>query len=176
MPHPIFEPGQAEGETSATASLRAFKRSMMLHRRLMASLLAQDAIHPAQAGCLHALAHADSMRQSDLAEVLLVSRPTVTAMMQRMEIAGLVERRADAGDSRATRVYLTPEGRARAARMREVVLEVLELSLGSLSETDQAELTRLLEAVNANMAVALAERGADVLRHCGLDHMGGDAR
>ncbi len=176
MPHPMFKPDQAEGETSATASLRAFKRSMMLHRRLMASLLAQDATHPAQAGCLHALAHADGMRQSDLAEVLLVSRPTVTTMMQRMETAGLVERRADTDDARVMRVHLTPEGRARAARMREIVLEVLELSLGSLSETDQAELTRLLEAVNANMAVALAERGADVLRHCGLDHMGGDAR
>ena len=166
MSHPLFEPDQPGGDRSSMAALRAYKPSMVLHRRLMLSLLSSDEIHPAQAGCLQAVVHHDGMSQSDLAEMLHVSRPTVTTMLQRMEAGGLIVRRPDESDTRITRVYITDAGRTTAERMREVLVQVLQLSLGSLPEADRAELTRLLEAVNTNMESALAESGAETPRAC----------
>ena len=83
--HPPFEFDDPEVDGVAMEAFRAFKRAMMLHRRLLQSTFSDERIHPAQAGCLQALAHRDGMSQSDLAEMLHVSRPSVTTMLQRME-------------------------------------------------------------------------------------------
>ena len=159
MPHPLFDPDLPGVERSTLDAFRAFKRSMVLHRRLMMTMLSGDEMHPAQAGCLQSLVHHDGISQSDLADILHVSRPTVTTMLQRMEATGTIERRQDESDSRVTRVYLTQEGHRLADRMREVIAEVLNLSIGEMSGEDRAELTRLLEMTNGNMEAALAERG-----------------
>ena len=50
----------------------------------------------------------DGRTQADLAESLGVEPTTVTKMLQRMEGSDLVDRRPDATDRRAIRVYLTP--------------------------------------------------------------------
>lgn len=165
MTHGFFGADLPGLDPSAAASLRAFKRSMVLHRRLLGALLSGEPLHPAQAGGLQVLAHHDGIGQSELAAALHVSRPTVTVMLQKMETAGLVERRADGADSRITRVFLTEAGRAQAARMHEVVAQVLDLSMGTLSPEERAELTRLLEKMNDNVSAALAERGIPAHGH-----------
>lgn len=159
MSHHPFDSHLPGVDGLSSEALRAYKRSMMLHRRLLLTLLSGDALHPAQAGCLQALSHHDGMSQSDLAATLHVSRPTVTVMLQRMESAGMVERRADDNDSRVTRVYLTEDGRAMASRMHEVIAEVLRLSVGVLTPDERMELTRLLKKMNDGVETALAERG-----------------
>mgnify|MGYP001764656646 CR=1 FL=1 len=93
MTHPVFEFDLEEIDAATMEAFRAFKRAMMLHRRLLMATFAEEHMHPAQAGCLQALAHRDGMSQSDLAEMLHVSRPTVTTMLQRMEAAEVIERR-----------------------------------------------------------------------------------
>lgn len=173
MPHHLFDDDHPHPSGSGFEAFKALKRSMMLNRRLLGTLLADDEMHPAQAGCLQALSHHDGMSQSDLATALHVSRPTVTTMLQRMEASGTIVRRADEDDSRITRVYLTDSGRATAERMREVLVEVLRLSLGSLSEDERAELARLLTAINDNMEAALAERGC-ATGSCQSAHEGGE--
>ena len=100
MHHPMFDFGAEGVDAVSMEAFRAFKRAMMLHRRLLMASFNDEPIHPAQAGCLQALAHRDGIGQSDLAEMLHVSRPTVTTMLQRMEAGGLVERRAGEADSR----------------------------------------------------------------------------
>jgi DNA-binding MarR family transcriptional regulator len=56
-------------------------------------------------------ASGDSLRITDLAELLGVDAPTVTRKIQQLEREGLVTRRADLDDRRATRIKLTPAGR-----------------------------------------------------------------
>ena len=138
---------------------RAFKRAMVLNRRLMVSALADEDAHPAQAFGLLALSRTDGLSQSDLASALHVSRPTVTTMLQKMEAAGTVERRADEHDQRVTRLYLTPQGRQVAERMRAVHAQVIDATIGSLSESDRRELLRLLQALNEHAAAMLHESG-----------------
>ena len=138
---------------------RAFKRSMVLNRHLMMAALTDEDTHPAQAGCLLALSRADGISQSDLAVMLHVSRPTVTTMLQKMEAAGTIERRADEADQRVTRLYLTDAGRTQAERMRAVHAEVIAGTIGELAAHDRRELLRLLEDLNARAAARLREAG-----------------
>lgn len=174
MSHPMFDFMMDGVDADSIAAFRAFKRAMMLHRRLLMATFAEEQMHPAQAGCLQALAHRDGLSQSDLAEMLHVSRPTVTTMLQRMETGGTIERRPDEADSRITRVYLTEAGRALAERMHAGFAEMLNVSIGSMSEADKREFTRILGALNEHVESVLRERGVGAWTHPG--HDGGDAR
>lgn len=163
--HRMFD-FRAEGVDAASIdAFRAFKRAMMLHRRLLMASFPEEPIHPAQAGCLQALAHRDGMGQSDLAEMLHVSRPSVTTMLQRMETAGLIERRADEADSRITRVYITGEGRSVAERMRAGFVDMLKTSIGWLPDSDKRELARILGSHNDHVEDVLKERGVNPWSH-----------
>lgn len=138
---------------------KAYKRSMVLNRHLMMMSLSGEESHPGQAGCLLALSRHDGMSPSELAEVLHVSRPTVTSMLQRMGAAGAVERRADERDQRITRLYLTPRGHELAARMRTVHAGIIDATIGQLSEDDRRELLRLLELLNDHAVTRLRKEG-----------------
>jgi DNA-binding MarR family transcriptional regulator len=63
------------------------------------------------------LAMRGELRPSDLAEELLTGASNVSKLLAHLERLGLVERRADSGDARVTRVHLTDSGRAAASEM-----------------------------------------------------------
>lgn len=162
--HPPDDPFSAglEGVDPLSIDIfKALKRSMVLKRHLMAMSLSGEESHPGQAGCLVALSHHDGMSPSELADVLRVSRPTVTAMLQRMETAGAIERRTDEHDQRVTRVHLTPRGHALAERMRMVHADVIKTTIGQLSEDDRRELLRLLTLLNERAVEQLREMEGD---------------
>jgi DNA-binding MarR family transcriptional regulator len=109
---------------------------------------------------VRALAAHDGISQRDLAEMLHLSRPTVTTMLQRLEQHGVVERRTDLQDQRLTRVYLTPTGLGLAEQLRAVFAEHIRRTFGRMPEPDRQELERLLRILSENAAQALHELGA----------------
>ncbi|MBN2248539.1 MAG: MarR family transcriptional regulator [Coriobacteriia bacterium] len=141
---------------------KAQKRSMVLSRHLMMSSLSSEESHPGQAACLLALSTSGGMSQSELADVLHVSKPTVTVMLQKLEAAGALERRTDEHDQRVTRLFLTQRGVELAERMRAVHAEIINTTIGRLSEADRRELLRLLTILNGHAAARL--HGEDVAR------------
>lgn len=66
---------------------------------------------------LHVSESDGGRRMTDLADAVVMSKSGLTALVDRMEKEGLVERRRDAADRRATRVALTPEGEKRFAEV-----------------------------------------------------------
>jgi DNA-binding MarR family transcriptional regulator len=122
------------------------------HRTLAASLLSQVGLHPGQEALLMELWDRDGRTQADLAESLGVEPPTVTKMLQRMESSELVDRRPDATDRRAIRVYLTPKGRRLKGRVDKLWAELGERTFDGLSDRQQASLRSLLNAVEGNLA------------------------
>ena len=60
----------------------------------------------------------DGVRQIELADALDVEPITLCRMIDRLEEAGLVERRRDGADRRAWRIHLTAGGRAGARQAR----------------------------------------------------------
>jgi DNA-binding MarR family transcriptional regulator len=135
---------------------RTFLRTLHLHRQLMVRILSDEGAHPAQAHCLRVLAGHDGLSQSDLAGILLLSRPTVTTMLQRMERGGFVERRPDPEDQRVSRVFLTPKGRRLERHLRVAMARYTGRVLEAMSEEDRRELDRLLGTMADNIARAPA--------------------
>src|SRR5579859_6878746 len=84
---------------------------MKAHRKFAETGLNDFELHVGQELILFQLDGQDGMTQSELADALCVELPTASKVLQRMETAGLIERRHDASDARVSRVYLTPKSR-----------------------------------------------------------------
>jgi DNA-binding MarR family transcriptional regulator len=152
--HDPFEPLEGIDPLSMRV-LEAFMRAVAAHRQLMFHVFAQEGAHPGQAFCLKILARRDGISQRELAGALHLSAPTVTAMLQRMERAGTIERRPDATDGRVTRVHLTQLGRERELELRRVIGGAVGGVLAGIPEADRRELERLLGMVADRAASAL---------------------
>ncbi len=72
------------------------------------------------------------LRPSEIARYERTSRPTTTAVVQRLEADGLITRTADPKDCRSVLVQLTPEGHERLASWRQAVAECLDPLLTDL--------------------------------------------
>ena len=90
--------------------------------------------------------------QSALAERLDVEPITLCRMVDRLEDAGLVERRPDPGDRRARRLHLTAKSRAKLARVRERLDEMVDEMLTGISDGERQEFVRLLKVLHTNLA------------------------
>jgi DNA-binding MarR family transcriptional regulator len=78
-------------------------------------------VRPSYGSILIPLFEEDGLRMGELAQRSRLSKQTMTTMVRLVERDGLVERRPDPDDGRATRVYLT----RRARRFRPVADRVL---------------------------------------------------
>jgi DNA-binding MarR family transcriptional regulator len=109
-------------------------------------------IHTGQEMILLQLWLEEGIPQSQLAASMEVEPPTATKMLQRMERAGLIERRQDPGDARISRVYLTEHGRALELPVLEVWKQLEAQTVAGLSLTEQALLHRLLMQILTNLS------------------------
>ncbi|GAA4567868.1 MarR family transcriptional regulator [Micromonospora coerulea] len=101
---------------------------------------------PAVARALHELDPDRPLPARDLAEQLRCDRSNVTGLVDKLEQAGLVERRVDPADRRQKTLVVTDAGR----RMRDRVHQVMSDSrlLGGLTTDELAALRELVWKVS----------------------------
>lgn len=87
------------------------------------------------------LKHNDPMTQLDLAKRTHLSAPAVSVTLQKMENAGMVFRRPDPKDQRATLVYLTEQG---YVLDRQVIRLTREIERDLLKGISKQEVTTIL--------------------------------
>jgi DNA-binding MarR family transcriptional regulator len=100
---------------------------------------------------LLALQQENGMTQSQLAARHSVDLSTITKVVQRMERAELVLRRADPDDARVSRVYLTEKGRNLCEPCWQIWIDLEQQLMQGLSEAEQVLLHRLLSVIASNM-------------------------
>lgn len=122
------------------------------HRQRAEAALNKLGIHTGQEMILLQLWIEEGIPQSQLAASMEVEPPTATKMLQRMERAGLIERRTDPEDARVSRVYLTARGRALEQPVLNVWKQLEAQTVADLSLTEQALLHRLLMQVLTNLS------------------------
>ena len=122
-----------------------------VQRTLAEAELNKLGLHLGQDRALLCLMDDESVGQSNLATHLCVEPPTVTKMLQRMEKAGLVERRQDDQDGRVSRVTATAQGRALHQSILHVWNDLEQRMLATMTVTEQALLRRLLLQALANL-------------------------
>lgn len=98
----------------------------------------------------------EGINQRGLAEILEIESVTLGRLVDRLEAAGWIERRADPGDRRARRLYTTPKVAPVLERMWALGALTREEALAGLGQAERIMLLAALEKIRAN----LSERGA----------------
>lgn len=126
---------------------RVWFRFMRLHQRLLGQItvrIRELGLSIPQFDLISTLTEREGISQSELAERLYVTKGNVSGLVDRLVQAGLVERRAIAGDRRSYAMHLTPEGRRLAEAGMAAQREFVANTLGKLPTEDLAALDRLV--------------------------------
>ena len=86
----------------------------------------------------------EGISQQDLSEQLLLTKGNISITLQKMESAGLIERRTDPADQRFHRLYLTDAGRCLIAKAIPQHVALAGRVLGGMSAAEQKTLYDLL--------------------------------
>ena len=86
----------------------------------------------------------DGVTQADLSRVVAIEPPTMVRTIDRMVRDGLVERRPDPTDARASRIHLTPKGVALRDKLVPKAVEVNRRHLETMTATERKALHRAL--------------------------------
>ena len=94
----------------------------------------------------------EGINQSGLAELLELEPITIARLLDRMEEAELVERRADPADRRARRLFLTERARPMLERGRALGDEVRTEAFAGLDAAERKSLLDMLLRVRTNLS------------------------
>lgn len=122
------------------------------HRGLVADGLVELGLHTGQELVLAHLWREDGLRHSQVAERVGVAPPTVTKVLSGMERAGLVMRRVDGADARASRVWLTEHGRSLRGPVEQLWRQVERKILQGLDGSERELVERALVRMRANLS------------------------
>ena len=125
--------------------------SRLLRRRFDESARVIGVTRP-QWRVLTALARKEGLQQGELAELLEVEPITLCRMIDRLEEAGLVERRRDPSDRRAWNLYLTDKARPLIGQLQAIAEEVFAAALADLPDAVVERLSETLLRVRSNLS------------------------
>lgn len=125
-----------------------------LLRRLFDERVRDLGLTAAQARLLLSLNRHPDENQAFHAERLEVEPITLTRIIDRMEEAGWVERRADPADRRARILHLTDKSRDTVEELRQIIEAMFEEVLLGLDDGERTQLAGLLERIGMNLAAA----------------------
>ena len=95
--------------------------------------------------------------QAALAQLLELEPITLARLLDRLQAAGLIERRADPKDRRAHLLYLTEAAYPLLDRIFALADEVREDALAGVAEPDRTRLIDMLVEMKANLNARAVE-------------------
>jgi len=129
----------------------AIGRLCHLHHNRIHALMDDLGLYRGQGRTLDLLWREDGRTHSDLSQSLGVQPATVSKMIQRMERAGFLERRADPDDQRVSRVFLTESGRQIKQQVDARFDQLEREAIDGLLPQEVLLLRRLLMRVSDNL-------------------------
>ncbi|HUH83970.1 MAG TPA: MarR family transcriptional regulator [Stellaceae bacterium] len=100
-----------------------------------------------QLGVLFILEKKPGAMLKDVSEELGINASAITALIDRMEDAGLVRRQSSNEDGRAALLFATPDALAKAAAARPLLARMNARLTQDFSERDIATVARFLNAI-----------------------------
>ena len=110
-----------------------------------------------QAHAIHSLMAAGSLRMQELAVDLGLAQSTVTRLVTPLKRMGLLDRRPDSNDGRATRAFLTERGMVLVDALRRVDRELYSGLLDRLPENRRAEVVAAIALLHEAVLEVTAE-------------------
>ncbi len=136
-------------QVSQDLAVRVWFRFIRLESRLqlaVAERLREIGLSVPQCDVLTTLTEAEGISQQELAKRLYVTKGNISGLLDRLENAGLVERRSTAADRRQYAIYLTAPGREAAQKAIAVQHALIAATLGQLPPENLAAFEDLLIA------------------------------
>lgn len=106
----------------------------------------------AQWSLIAALVRNEGCNQAQLAELMQITPISLGRLVDRMVKAGWVERRAEAGDRRSHRLFLTAKAHAIRPALRKLSDETQDEALAALGAPERQQLLESLARVRATLA------------------------
>jgi len=104
---------------------------------------------PAQSGLLFVLGKQDGLSMGEVGVALDLGLPGISGLAERMAEAGLIDKRADPADGRASRLWLTGAGRKALAQARANAADINSRLMDGFTEAEIDIVARWLKAVQA---------------------------
>ncbi len=123
-----------------------------LMRRAFEQQITGSTLTLGQARALAQVARNEGCRQVELAERLEIKPITLARLLDQLEQAGLVERRADPDDRRAYRLYLREQADQALDDIRAAGAAIYVTALQGISETEAIVLASALRKMRANLS------------------------
>lgn len=117
-------------------------------------LPAADRLNFSALSVLHTLSRAGSCRLSDLVRTEQIKQPALTSAVAKLERDGLVERRPDPHDGRASVLSLTAEGRSLVSRRHADRVAGLRGLIDRLSPADRTRLLSISDVLHQIVRLA----------------------
>jgi DNA-binding MarR family transcriptional regulator len=114
----------------------------------------------AQWRALKRLHHDEGMRQNELAEFLEMEPIAVGRVIDRLQKAGFVERRADPKDRRAWRLYVTPAAHGVLHEMEAIAAELYRIAQRGVPAGELKTMISVLSRMKDNLAALDDAEGA----------------
>jgi MarR family transcriptional regulator for hemolysin len=122
---------------------------------------AQLGITRAQWVVLVRLDRSEGLKQSELAEMLELQPISLTRLLDKLCDGGLIERRADPGDRRAKRLFLTPAARPLLEKLGELGEDLMATALAGVERESVERMVAQLGLVKENLRQAIQQRGTN---------------
>ncbi len=129
-----------------------------LYRRAFNARVRDTGITALQWRLMIYLRRVEGVRQGPLAELIEVEPITLSRMVDRLEEAGLVERRADPTDRRAWLLYLTARAEQLLTGMRGTTDALAEGATDGLSAAERETLIELVRRVRTNLSRRICQK------------------
>ena len=97
------------------------------------------------------LAHNEGIQQSALADLIEIEPITLVRILDRLQAAGLIERRPHPRDRRIWLLYLTKKARPALHEMRKLGAQTRGEALCGVSEADRERLIAILSTMKTNL-------------------------
>ena len=129
-----------------------FIKAAKAYRNLIQNELSKIGLYAGQEVLLFQLWETEGLSQSELADRLDVEPAAISKMLNRMESAGLVERRTDPTDSRVSQVFLTDDGRSLQEPVEDIWDHAETQLLEGLSTEEKLLFRRMLVDIRDNLS------------------------
>jgi DNA-binding MarR family transcriptional regulator len=148
-------------------AMRVWFRLIRLEARMQVAIterLRQIGLSVPQCDVLTTLTEQEGLSQQLLAKRLYVTKGNISGLLDRLETAGMVERRSTEADRRQYEIYLTPAGRVAAETAIVLQRAYIGSTFGRMGADDLSELERLLVAVRDRLRAEDEEAAVEAVR------------
>ena len=131
--------------------------TLLLNKQLYAPMFARFGVETYEWHVLLRLAEEDGLTQVELGRRVLRDKVAISRLVADIEANGFVRRRADEGDSRVKRVFLTAKARKMMPEAHAAYVALARRAHRTLSSADRAQLRALLNQLQRGYREAIEE-------------------